>query len=128
MPFAPVAPEPTGVPTAPVAATGPVMTPGPAASSRKSGSGGRLLNIVLVVAAAVAIGGVAFAVGRNTAPVSASTGTGRGNGTFGGAFPVAASRPAPVGRPASVAAGSAAPWVGPASRSRARSSRSTVTP
>ena len=54
VPFAPVAPEPTGVPTAPVAAAGPVMTPGPAASSRKSGSGGRLLNIVLVVAAAVA--------------------------------------------------------------------------
>ena len=99
MPFAPVAPEPTGVPTAPVAATGPVMTPGPAASSRKSGSGGRLLNIVLVVAAAVAIGGVAFAVGRNTAPVSASTGTGRGNGTFGGAFPGRSFTPGASGAP-----------------------------
>ena len=99
VPFAPVAPEPTGVPTAPVAATGPVMTPGPAASSRKSGSGGRLLNIVLVVAAAVAIGGVAFAVGRNTAPVSASTGTGRGNGTFGGAFPGRSFTPGASGAP-----------------------------
>ena len=75
------------------------MTPGPAASSRKSGSGGRLLNIVLVVAAAVAIGGVAFAVGRNTAPVSASTGTGRGNGTFGGAFPGRSFTPGASGAP-----------------------------
>ena len=99
VPFAPVAPEPTSVPTAPVAAAGPAMTPGPAASSRKSGSGGRLLNIVLVVAAAVAIGGVAFAVGRNTAPVSASTGAGRGNGTFGGAFPGRSFTPGASGAP-----------------------------
>ena len=103
VPFTPAAPEPGPVPTAPVAAAGPVITPGPAASSRKSSSGGRLLNVVLIVAAAVAVGGVAFAVGRNTAPVSASTGAGRGNGNFGGA--VAASRPAPAAQPGFVRGG-----------------------
>jgi hypothetical protein len=41
-----------------------------------------LLNVVLVIAAAVAIGGVAFAAGRSTAPVSAATGNGRS--AFGG--------------------------------------------
>jgi hypothetical protein len=40
------------------------------------------LNVILVVAAVVAVGGVAFAVGRNTAPVA--TAGARGDGTFGG--------------------------------------------
>jgi hypothetical protein len=60
---------------APVAAA----TPTPPAA-RKSGSGGRALNLLLGLAAVVAIGGVAFAAGRNTAPVSAATG-----GNLGGA-------------------------------------------
>jgi hypothetical protein len=62
----------------------------PSTAPRKASSG-RWLNILLVVAAAVAIGGVAFAVGRNTAPASAAfpgnfpgNGTFQGNGTFPG--------------------------------------------
>ncbi|MFL5688943.1 MAG: hypothetical protein ACJ77I_08125, partial [Chloroflexota bacterium] len=69
---------PAATPTGPVAA-GPV-TSAPAAvipDARSRGSGGRILNIVLGIAIAVAIGGVAFAVGRTTAPASAAT-TGRG--------------------------------------------------
>jgi hypothetical protein len=66
---------PESVAPAPVAAA----TPTPPAA-RKSGSGGRALNLLLGLAAVVAIGGVAFAAGRNTAPVSAATG-----GNFGGA-------------------------------------------
>ncbi|MFL5720648.1 MAG: hypothetical protein ACJ778_09260 [Chloroflexota bacterium] len=69
---------PAATPTGPVAA-GPV-TSDPAAvipAARSRGSGGRILNIVLGIAIAVAIGGVAFAVGRTTAPASAAT-TGRG--------------------------------------------------
>jgi len=80
-PFAPAAPEASAVPTEPVVPASPgVISPAPTARRR---SGGGWLNAVLVIAAAVAIGGVAFAIGRGTAPVSAATGTGRifaGNG------------------------------------------------
>jgi hypothetical protein len=62
----------------------------------KKGSGGRALNIILGVALAVAIGGVAFAVGRTTAPASASTG---GRGTFGANFPNASFAPGASGAP-----------------------------
>lgn len=94
-PFAPVEPEPTAVPTAPVASA-PVTVasvPGPA---RKSSSSGRLLNLVLVIAAAVAIGGVAFAIGRGTAAAAAPTGNGR---VFGGAFPGGSFVPGASGAP-----------------------------
>jgi hypothetical protein len=73
---------PASAPTSPVApspvAPSPVTT-APAAvipAAKAKGSSGRVLNIVLGVAIAVAIGGVAFAVGRSTAPASAAS-TGR---------------------------------------------------
>ena len=98
-PFNPGAPgssEPSGVPTTPVipSAVGPVPTP--VVVTKKGGSGGRLLNVVLAVAIAVAIGGVAFAAGRTTAPVSAATGNGRGTG---GAFPGGSFAPRASGQP-----------------------------
>lgn len=75
-PITPVAPAPQTVPSSPVVAS-PVSAPQAAGAKKKSGGG--ILNGVLVIAAAVALGGVAFAVGRGTAPVSAATGAGRGN-------------------------------------------------
>ena len=53
------------------------VTPAPVEPVRRPGrhgvgSSGRWLNLLLGVAAAVAIGGVAFAVGRSTAPVAAA--------------------------------------------------------
>ncbi|MFL5680021.1 MAG: hypothetical protein ACJ77B_05410 [Chloroflexota bacterium] len=45
---------------------------------------GMLLNALLAVAALVAVGGIAFAVGRTTAPVTAAAGGGGGN--FNGGF------------------------------------------
>ena len=65
-------------PTGPVAPSPVTAAPAPFLPATKpKGSGGRVLNIVLGVAIAVAIGGVAFAVGRSTAPASAAS-TGRG--------------------------------------------------
>jgi hypothetical protein len=88
-PFNPAAPEGTSVPTAPVAANPPSAGP---ATRKKGSSGGRVLNIVLGLAAAVAIGGVAFAAGRGTAPVTAATGGGRGGfGVPGASFAPGAS-------------------------------------
>jgi hypothetical protein len=57
------------------------LTPAPAPipASRKASSG-RWLNVLLGVAAAVAIGGVAFAAGRSTAPAAAFTFDGAGAG------------------------------------------------
>ena len=53
----------------------------------------RILNLALAVAVVVAIGGVAFAVGRGTAPVAA-TDLGAGGLRFGnGAFPNASGAP-----------------------------------
>ena len=58
---------------APANAAGPAPIPGPVpvvtVSSRPRSS--RLLNLLLIGAAIVAVGGVAFAVGRSTAPASA---------------------------------------------------------
>jgi hypothetical protein len=73
----------------------------PAGPTGKASSGGRWLNLVLVVAAAVAIGGVAFAIGRGTAAASVTTGNGRffGNGAFpGGSFVPGASGGPGLGR------------------------------
>jgi hypothetical protein len=90
-PIAPPAPAgwPAATPTSPVAASPVTTVAGPVIpAARSKGSSGRLLNIVLGVAIAVAIGGVAFAVGRTTAPASAAS-TGRGgfannpNASFG---------------------------------------------
>ena len=74
--------------------------PGPV---RKSSSSGRLLNLVLVVAAAVAIGGVAFAIGRGTAAARRRPAPWQrrvfGNGAFpGGSFVPGASGAPRFGR------------------------------
>ena len=60
----------------------PVQPVVPAAKPKSSGSG-RWLNVLLGVALVFAIGGVAFAIGRTTAPASAAT---NGRGTFNGGF------------------------------------------
>jgi hypothetical protein len=107
-PFSPAPPEPANptppsawsAPTGPVLASPPTLaTPPVAPATKPKGSGGRWLNLVLAVAAAVAIGGIAFAVGRTTAPVSAATG-GNGRGAFAnGSFaPRASGQPGFGGR------------------------------
>jgi preprotein translocase subunit YajC len=50
--------------------------PAPAAVVRPRRSSNRLLDVALVAAAALAIGGVAFGIGRATAPAAAFTGGG----------------------------------------------------
>lgn len=81
--FQPMAPEPGPfqVPPQPV----------PAAKPTAKGRGTSWINVALGLALAVAIGGVAFAAGRMTAPRAASAnGGGAGNGGFrgqGGYFP-----------------------------------------
>jgi hypothetical protein len=87
VPTAPVAP-------APVTAATPAQIPAAKAASR--GSGGRLINAILGLAIVVAIGGVAFAIGRTTAPASAAT-TGRGG--FGANFPNGSFTPNASGAP-----------------------------
>jgi len=82
---APAPPPPAiTVPTQPVVVA--------AAAPRRSRSG-TILNVILAAALAVAVGGVAFAIGRSTAPVSASAanggfvtngGTGTPNSQFNG--------------------------------------------
>src|SRR4249919_3690532 len=88
-PVQPAHPEPSGpivqdaavTPVAPVTA-GPTKAVQPPAKAKGSPA---WVNVVLAIAVAVAIGGVAFAVGRSTAPSSAAT-TGR-NGFGNGGFP-----------------------------------------
>jgi hypothetical protein len=69
-------------------ASGPAPTPVPAPSPAPvvvpKKKGGNLTNVLLVVAAVIAIGGVAFAVGRATAPTAAASGFRGGNGQFPG--------------------------------------------
>jgi hypothetical protein len=74
---------PAAAPTPPVSApTPPSTSPLPPATVRPRRSSSRILDLALILAAALAIGGVAFGVGRATAPaVSAANGT----GTFRGA-------------------------------------------
>jgi hypothetical protein len=81
-PTEPLAPVPS---VAPVPSTAPVPAPVVAVAPRARSGG--IINILLIVAAALAVGGVAFAVGRSTAP--ASTFPGGGNGGLvrpGGSF------------------------------------------
>ena len=67
----PPAPETAAAPFAP--ATPPALEPvRPVATAPRRASSGRWLNLLLGIAAAVAIGGIAFAVGRSTAPVAAA--------------------------------------------------------
>jgi hypothetical protein len=70
--FAPVEPEP-GPPAGPQPAAGPGSAK--RGSSGSSGSS-RILNIALGAAILVAVAGVAFAIGRGTAPASSTAGSG----------------------------------------------------
>ena len=108
---APVVPPAAAVPTSPVVAgqTGPVVAGAASTGSSRSRGSGRFLTIVLGVAVAVAIGGVAFAVGRTTAPVSAATGTTRGNG--GVEFPRGSFVPGANGGPGFVRGGFGSPTI-----------------
>ena len=88
----PLEPVTWSTPAQPTAAASAVAPPQPqlepvrpTVSAPRRSSSGRWLNLLLAVAAAVAIGGIAFAVGRSTAPVAAA-GFGRGLGN-GGVFP-----------------------------------------
>jgi hypothetical protein len=82
---APAPPASAPMPPAPPPASAPTPTPTsplPPATVRPRRSSSRVLDLALIVAAALAIGGVAFGVGRATAPaVSAANGP----GTFRGA-------------------------------------------
>jgi len=73
---------------APPTPTTPVPPVGPVVVASRPRQGGRWLNVLLALAFAVALGGVAFAVGRSTAPVAAATGRGNGGAGFvpGGSF------------------------------------------
>ncbi len=89
-------PVPAGAPSEPAPATGASAggagyepaaptKPAPAPQAPRRGSSSRSTSILLGVAAIIAVGGIAFAVGRMTAP-TASAATGRfGTGNFGGA-------------------------------------------
>lgn len=61
----------------------------PIAPGRKpSASNSRVVNLLLGLAAVIAVGGLAFAAGRMTVPAAATTGDGNGPGAFGnGNFP-----------------------------------------
>jgi hypothetical protein len=98
--FSPAAPEPDLVPVSPSPVSASPVSPAPV--RRGSAGSSRVLNLALGLAVLVAVGGVAFAVGRATAPVTAGAatvigqnGTGtRGNGLPGGSFdPDASQRP-----------------------------------
>ena len=73
---------------APPSPTTPVTPAAPVVVTPRARQGGRWLNILLALAFAVALGGVAFAVGRSTAPVAAATIRGNGGAGFvpGGSF------------------------------------------
>jgi len=80
--IAPVEPEPV-----PAAASDPAARPVP--TRRGSSGSSRILNIALGAAVLVAVAGVAFAIGRGTAPASSTTGGGTvlvpdGQGRIGG--------------------------------------------
>jgi hypothetical protein len=87
-PVAPADSEPTEPPVAPPALAAPVSVPvsaSPVAPRAGKPRGGRLLNVALAGAFVLAIAGVAFAVGRFTAPAAVSAGS-FPNGGQGGQF------------------------------------------
>jgi hypothetical protein len=78
-PFAPRPSSPAGAgDSSPIAPIAPIAPVAPVAVRRRSGSG-VFVNVLLGLALVVAVGGVAFAVGRSTAP---AVGTG-GRANFG---------------------------------------------
>lgn len=84
-PITPISPEPFDAGQPATFPTQPVV-PAPAQVPLvKPKSSSRVLNAVLAIAAVVAIGGVAFAVGRSTAPAAATSARGNlPNGIFQG--------------------------------------------
>ncbi len=70
----PATPAAPPAPVAPTAPTAPATPIAPVVVAPRQGSG-RWLNILLGAAAILAIGGVAFAIGRSTAPAAAGLGT-----------------------------------------------------
>lgn len=79
----PIEPAPAAAAPPITPAPGPAIEPvRPVMTAPRRSSSGRWLNLLLGVAAAVAIGGIAFAVGRSTAPVAAA-GFNRGLGNGG---------------------------------------------
>jgi hypothetical protein len=95
-PNRPTAPEPLDSAEPASFPTQPVVSAGPRAPLVKPKSSARALNAVLAIAAVVAIGGIAFAIGRTTAPVAAAD----PRGAFGGAFPNGSFAPDASGGPA----------------------------
>jgi hypothetical protein len=90
-PFGPVGGPPAAAPSAPPITPGTTIPVQPLAVAPRRGAGGMLVNVLLGVALVVAVGGVAFAVGRATAPVASATtarngfgGQGGNGGTFAG--------------------------------------------
>jgi hypothetical protein len=81
-PMPPTAAGPAGGATFP---NQPVVPSLPVVRVQPRKTGGMWLNVVLGLAALVAVGGIAFAIGRNTAP--AATGGARAGNFGGGNFP-----------------------------------------
>jgi len=86
----PTTPEPFDPPEPASFAPQPVVATGPQAPLVKPKSSSRALNAVLALAAVVAIGGIAFAIGRTTAPAAAAADP---RSAFGGGFPNASFAP-----------------------------------
>ena len=81
-PNRPASPEPGPAPQDSASfAPQPIVPSAPALQVPRRKSSGGWLNVILVLAVVVAVGGVAFAIGRSTAPVAAASA--RGNGFFG---------------------------------------------
>ena len=95
-PDRPTPPEPLDPAQPASPATQPVAPAGPMAPLVKPKSSSRALNAVLAFAAVVAIGGIAFAIGRTTAPVAAAD----PRGAFPGGFPNGSFAPDASGFPA----------------------------
>jgi hypothetical protein len=82
-PDAPPSPEAAPSPAAPQPAPAPLAPPAPnRAVAQRGGGSSRATTILLGVAAVIAIGGVAFAVGRMTAPAAAASTSRFGTGGF----------------------------------------------
>jgi hypothetical protein len=93
----PATPEPFNPPEPASFAPQPVVATGPRVPLVKPKSSSRALNAVLALAAVVAIGGIAFAIGRTTAPAAAAADP---RGAFGGGFPNGSFAPDASGGPA----------------------------
>jgi hypothetical protein len=86
---------PSGAPSGPSGAPSATPVAVEAPPARRRGGSGMLVNVLLGIALVVAVGGVAFAAGRVTAPATVATGRG---GLGGGAFgPTASGGPGGFG-------------------------------